>query len=150
MEHQVETKNSSINSENQNDNSNKPIIVPSQSKLLFNQVMKRCRVMRIVDVKHSVLNAKNCSLNGKGNCWDVLVSSSLSIILDNTYQFTGIACVQIKTLCNLGTTLNYAFSTSCKNAEEDVFKKIVEKLDPLESFIISSLTLNNNHSTLYI
>jgi hypothetical protein len=154
MEHKVETKKRSLNSENQIDTFKKPKPVLSKSKILFNEVLKRCRRMSFKDVKHSVLSLKNRTVNGNGLCWEVIVSTSLVVVLDNTREFIGYGSVQIKMLSNVGTIINHAFSLSCKNAEEDAFKKIHSLLDPLESFVpsssSSSSTFNNNHSTLYI
>jgi hypothetical protein len=102
----------------------------SKSKLLFEEVMKRCRRMNIKDVKHSVLSSKRIpNVNFEDECWEILVQTSLIVNLDERYEFSGIGYAQMVMPYSRGIVTNYALSSSSKSAEEDAFKKILERLE---------------------
>jgi hypothetical protein len=116
-----------------------------ECKTLFEGVMKRCRKMSIKDVKHTVLSTKEAPKE-KGECWEVIAQTSLTVMLDEKYEFSGVSCVQTEMPFSKGFVTNCALSTSCRSAEEDAFKKIYERLAPLESSSSSSSFLKDNNA----
>jgi hypothetical protein len=103
-------------------------------KTLFEKVMKRCRKICIKDIRHTLISTKNLSNDSDEHAHrNVIVQTSLNLVLDDKYEFCGVGCAQVVNTYSKEFATSCAVSSSKNKAQEDAFKKVLERLEPLIS-----------------